>query len=636
MSTVPDATTATTSALRAGEPEWLLRFRTPHLLTARPVVGDPDWALVVSNDIDEATGRLVNTATGERGETLPFGAGYEVAVSPDRRWVIKLDDDGGSEVGHLHAYPVTGGDSIDLTPDRDAYVVRGMEFSADGSVLLLSLVDEEGYHLVRVPAGSWVEAETIASTPNEAWFGRISADGRLASFDSTEQNPGVRRTAVTVFDAAAAAAGTGTGFEPIATADDLPSGPVRAVRFSGVPGDQRLLLSTERSGYARPAIWSPLTGDRVDFELVKLAGEVVPLDWHAASGRLLAVQIEDGLHRLLVIDEGTHEAEVVREGTGSYANPDVASSMHTYSTSYFGSGGDVIAFEESWHVPPHLVRLSRDWTPDVVIPPADVPEGVPLHSEMVASTDGTLVQLWWATPTAPGPVKGTVLGVHGGPNLVTNDGYDPSAQAWLAEGYAYASLNYRGSVTFGRDFREGFWGSAGDREIEDVTAALDWLGTRGLADPASTFITGPSYGGHLTLLSLGRLPERFAGGFAIVAMADWAAAFADMNPAVRLVWLNFLRNTDGDLDAAIAHFSPIGYVGSVRGSVWLSQGSRDTRTPPAQAQAYVDALRAHGGDALIEWYDAGHEPVGLRGEEEAQVRMLELAELALAGTKWSA
>lgn len=612
------------------EPSWLARFRTPHLLTARPVAGDPDWALVVLNGPDGAFGHLLNTATGERGETLPFPVGFESIVSPDRRWVVQLDDDGGSEVGHLHAHPVDGGPSVDLTPGRDPYVVRGMEFSTGGHALLLSVVDEAGYHLLDVPVGPWGPPTTIASTPHEAWYGRISADGALASSDTTDHNPGTRRPAVSVYSTAT------PGAAPIAVFDDLPAGPARAIRFSGVPGDPRLLLSTEQSGFSRPVLWNPLTGERIDFSLAEYAGEVHPLDWDAVSGRILAVHMADGLHRLVAIDDATGEVVVLREGTGSYADPDVAGSLHHYSASFLGRDGAAVAFEESWHVPPHLVRIAADGSTSVPVPPAEVPEGRPFSSAMVPSADGTPVQLWWAVPE--GTVRGTVLEVHGGPNLVTVDHYSPSAQSWLEEGYAYASLNYRGSVTFGRDFREGFWGAGGDREIEDVAAALDWLEAlgQGLADPRSTFVTGPSYGGHLTLLSLGRLPDRFAGGFAHVAMADWAAAFDDMNPAVRLVWLNFLRADPDDFDEAVAHFSPISYVAEVTGSVWLSQGSRDTRTPPAQAQSYVDALRGHGGDALIEWYDAGHEPVGLRGPEEAQHRMLELAARTLAGERWSA
>jgi dipeptidyl aminopeptidase/acylaminoacyl peptidase len=85
--------------------------------------------------------------------------------------------------------------------------------------------------------------------------------------------------------------------------------------------------------------------------------------------------------------------------------------------------------------------------------------------------------------------------VHGGPTYTIPDRYDPSAQAWLDAGFAYASVNFRGSVTFGRAFREGFWGRSGDAELEDIEATVAWLAGRGLGDPRSTFISGASYGG---------------------------------------------------------------------------------------------------------------------------------------------
>lgn len=643
--TSSEAPTTGTSDTIGTDPVWLPWFRAPHLLTVRPVSGDPDTALLVENGLDGASATIWDARTGERSEPLPFDAGYEILLSRDRRWIVQLDDDGGSEVGHLVARPLDGGPAVDLAPGREPYVVRGMEFSVDGSAFTASIVDEEGYHLLVValpdaatPGSSWGPAHVVSSTRNEAWYGRISSDGAFVSFDTTEQNPGIRRAAVTVFAV--------DDHRVVGVADDLPAGPVRAVRFSTVPGDQRVLLSTERTGWTRPAIWNPLDDSRQDFDLSEFDGELIPLDWDTAANRVLLLHVDAGVHRLLCLDPETGVVTVVRSGTGSYADPDVAGALHYYASSYLGGGGIVRVFEQSWNTPPHLVDVALDGSAVgaavLRVAPADVPAGIPFTSSTVTSADGTALQLWWALPE--GEVRGTVLEVHGGPNLVTVDHYSPTAQAWLAAGYAYASLNYRGSVTFGRDFREGFWGSAGDREIEDVSAAVQWLrdlgsrtdraDARSLGDPASTFITGPSYGGHLTLLSLGRLPELFAGGFAHVAMADWAAAFEDMNPAVRLVWLSFLRNGDLPVDEAIAHFSPISHVASVTGSVWLSQGSRDTRTPPAQAQSYVDKLLAHGGDALIEWYDAGHEPVGLRGPEEAQFRMEQLAGRTLAGLPW--
>jgi dipeptidyl aminopeptidase/acylaminoacyl peptidase len=600
------------------------------LLTVRPTARSGGPFLVVVDGGEAGVGRVWDPATDAFGPEIPFGTGYTSLLTPDGRWVVDLDDDGGSEVGLLVARAVDGSAERELTPGRAPYVLRGLDASADGSRLLATVVDEDGHHLLLVPMDGEGEPRVLFSSPYEAWYGHLSADGRLASVDETTHNPGVRRAAVTVVDADTA--------EIVATANDLPDGPVRAVRFSRTPGDQRLLLSTERTGFARPAIWDPVSGERVDYELPELRGEVLVLDWSPEAGSILVVEVRDGIQRLLTVDETTQAVTVVDDRPGSYAEPDVANVFTYYWQSHFAAGGDIAVVASSWTTPLHLRHVTASGETEPV-PAPEVPPGIALGSDLVESADGTRVQLWWAAPE--GEVRGTVLDVHGGPNLATVSMYRPDFQAWLERGYAVATLNYRGSVTFGRAIREGFWGGAGDREIEDVAAAIAWLRTRGLADPKSTFITGPSYGGHLSLLSVGRLPDLFAGAFAIVAMADWSAAWPEMNPSLRISWRSFLSMTpDGGfdpdrVDEALERFSSINHVDAVTASVWLFQGARDTRTPPEQARSYAARLKEVGGDVVIEWFDAGHEPVGIAGVEAQFDRMLELAEAKRAGETWA-
>lgn len=603
------------------------RFNTPYLLTVRPVPGGDGLALLVENGPECAVGRVWDGAAGGAiSDVLPFPVGLGAALTPDAAWVVELDDDGGSEVGHLWARTVDGREAFDLTPNLPSYVLRGLEPSADGSVTVATVVDATGYHVLAIPMRPWGPARVIYTSSYEAWYSHVSADGTLVSVDSTSHNPNVRRPAVTVIDVATA--------QEVAVLNDLPDGPIRAIRFSPERGDPRVLVATERSGYARPTIWNPVTGERQDFDFDELAGEVMPLDWHSATGAVLAVHVDRGIQRLLRCDEASGSGEVVSAGLGSYADPDVAAIYAYVSSSYFNPDGSIAVVASSWATPRHVLRIDADGgNLTEVIAPAAVPLGRSFSSQLVESKDGTRVQLWWARPA--GESRGTLLEVHGGPNLVTVDGFSPSAQAWLEAGFTYASLNYRGSVTFGRDFREGFWGVGGDREIEDIEAAVRWLQDQGFAEPGSTFVTGPSYGGHLTLLSLGRLPHLFAGGLAHVAMADWKAAWDDMNPALQGAWTAFLGGRPEEVPDILERFSAVNFVGDVSASVWLNQGARDTRTPAAQAQRYADKLREAGGDVVIDWFDAGHEPTGLSGGAADQVRMLELVELTLAGTPWS-
>jgi len=608
LHTPEDSTTTTTLDAR---------FAVPYLMTVRPSAGANDLALVVENHPEGARGRIWH-APDAPGELLPFDVSTGAIVSPDGRWVVDLDDGGGSEVGALVAISPDGAERVELTPGREPYVLRGLEFSFDGSALVATVVDEEGFHILVIPAAPWGEPKIVYSDPIEAWFGKPSADASLVSIDTTAHNPGIRRPLITVVDVASG--------DTVATLDDLPAGPVRAVRFSSVLGDDRLLLNTERSGFSRPAIWHPRTGERQDFDLPELAGEVLALDWHVPSGRVLALHVDGGIHRLIELDESDAAVRTVLEG-GSFAEPDIANLHPYYWTSYFAPDGAVRALRSSWDVPLRVTEVAADGTETTLIAPAAVPTGHPLSSTLVTSADGTRVQLWSGRPADREPL-GTILEIHGGPMLVAVDHYNPSAQAWLDAGFAYASLNYRGSVTFGRAFREGFWNAGGDREIEDVSAAIAWLREQGLADPASTFITGASYGGHMTLLSVGRLPELFAGGLAHVAVADWSVTIDAMNPAVRSVWSSWVP------PELVSRFSAITYLDEVTASVWINQGSIDTRTPVIGVQGYVDRLRARGGDVVLDIFTGGHEPTGLNGAAHDQRRMQELALRTRAGEQW--
>lgn len=382
-------------------------------------------------------------------DLLPFDVSTGAIVTPDGRWIVDLDDGGGSEVGALVAISLDGSERVALTLGREPYVLRGLVFSFDGSTLIATVVDEEGFHVLAIPAAPWGEPRVVYSNPIEAWFGMPSADASLISIDTTDHNPGIRRPRITVVDAASGAT--------VATLDDLPGGPVRAVRFSSVAGDDRLLFNTERSGFSRPAIWHPRTEERHDFDLPDLAGEVIALDWHAPSGRILALHVDGGIHRLLEIDEADGGVRIVLEG-GSFAEPDIANLHPFYWASYYAPDGAVRAMRSTWDVPLRVTEVAADGAEKTLIAPAAVPPGRPLTSTLVTSADGTRVQLWSGRPAGREPL-GTILEIHGGPMLVAVDHYNPSAQSWLDAGFAYASLNYRGSVTFGRAFREGFWNS---------------------------------------------------------------------------------------------------------------------------------------------------------------------------------
>ena len=90
--------------------------------------------------------------------------------------------------------------------------------------------------------------------------------------------------------------------------------------------------------------------------------------------------------------------------------------------------------------------------------------------------------------------------------------------------------NVRGSAGYGRSFA-----AADDHErrfvaITDVRAAVDFLVSAGLADPARIGVSGRSYGGYLTLVALAWFPELFAVGVDVCGISDFATFYARTEP----------------------------------------------------------------------------------------------------------
>jgi len=252
------------------------------------------------------------------------------------------------------------------------------------------------------------------------------------------------------------------------------------------------------------------------------------------------------------------------------------------------------------------------------------PAAAPLRTVSFPSTDGTLIQAWVGEPEGDGPFP-TILSIHGGPEGVSSDVYGPRLASWLDHGYAVCALNYRGSITFGREYQQAIWGDIGHWETEDLAATAAWLVDQGIAAPRSIVLTGGSYGGYLTLLGLGRLPALWAGGVAIVAVGDWVRMYDETADALRAYQEQMFGGPPDELPERYRVASPITYVDDVAAPVLVIQGSNDTRCPPGQFRAFEEAALAAGKTIEVEWFEAGHIGPSMEQIVEQQERSLAFA-----------
>jgi dipeptidyl aminopeptidase/acylaminoacyl peptidase len=306
------------------------------------------------------------------------------------------------------------------------------------------------------------------------------------------------------------------------------------------------------------------------------------------------------VQRLFVYDIGSRELRPLAHPAGMYGFWDIAPAQ-------FGSDGQIVTVWQDETSPSEVIALDAHTGARTrsLRRAGEVPPGHRYRSVSFRSSDGAVIQAWAAVPDGDGPFP-TILETHGGPESVTMTRFDPKAQAWLDQGFAFLSVNYRGSTTFGREFKEKIWGRPGHWEVEDMVAGRQWLVDQGVADPDRVFVTGWSYGGYLTLQALGKRPDLWAGGMAGVAFADYIAAYEDENEQLKKYDAALMGGTPDERREQYIESSPITYAENVSAPVLVIQGRNDSRCPDRQLELYEAKMRGLGKDITVHWFDAGH------------------------------
>ena len=101
-------------------------------------------------------------------------------------------------------------------------------------------------------------------------------------------------------------------------------------------------------------------------------------------------------------------------------------------------------------------------------------------------------------PDAPQRPLPTILRIHGGPVSQYSTAFRFEWQLFAANGYAVVAANPRGSSGYGHAFSRAIWADWGNKDYEDVMAAVDHVVEMGVADPQRLGVGGWSYGGILT------------------------------------------------------------------------------------------------------------------------------------------
>jgi dipeptidyl aminopeptidase/acylaminoacyl peptidase len=212
-----------------------------------------------------------------------------------------------------------------------------------------------------------------------------------------------------------------------------------------------------------------------------------------------------------------------------------------------------------------------------------------------AAKDGQLVHAQLFLPRDAGASKPhpAIMFFHGGPRRQMLLGFNPMGaynwmyalnQHFVSEGYIVISVNYRGGIGYGLDYREAkSFGPDGGSEVNDILGTVTYLQGRKDVDSRKVGIWGASYGGLMTALGLARASKDIAVGVDYAGVYNWDTMLASVGVPVE----------PGEATRRGFDSSPIATIDQWHSPVLVIQADDDRNVPLQQSLELIEDLRLH-------------------------------------------
>jgi dipeptidyl aminopeptidase/acylaminoacyl peptidase len=487
----------------------------------------------------------------ERAKNGPSARRY--SRQPVRHWDHWLHQNDDLPYTHVVACDGDGGHRVDLTPGaRHEFAIEpSFDLSADGKQVAVT----------RQTTGADRELDTTLLLIDVATRAqRVIGEAPCVNFDAPVFSPDGRRIATT-----RSFRSPTTAVRPIAVVIDAATGSLR-----------------ELAGH-----W-----DRWPHVA----------DWTADGRRLIASTDDEGHSPVVTIDVDSGAVERITAPAAGGAHADLArlddGRIAGIRSTLLEAPECFVTDARAGSTPRVLARLSGHEKADFAS----------VENLSCPSTDGTPIQLFLLKPkNVRGPLP-LLLWIHGGPIGMDQDGWHWRWNPLLAvaQGYAVALPNPRGSTGFGQAFIQGIWGNVwGAQCYEDLMAVTDALIERPDIDRDRTMAMGGSFGGYMTNW-IGSQTSRFKCLITHASIATMAQFTGTTDhPAW---WYLEMGGEDPYADMAkFDRFAPIRYIKNWKTPTLIIHGELDYRCPINEGLNLFEALQYHGVPSeLLVFPDENH------------------------------
>ncbi|MBK0383182.1 S9 family peptidase [Pedobacter sp. SD-b] len=182
---------------------------------------------------------------------------------------------------------------------------------------------------------------------------------------------------------------------------------------------------------------------------------------------------------------------------------------------------------------------------------------------------------------------------HSGPSLRNTWGYNAEVQFLANRGFAVLQMNYRGSVGYGKSFRNAGYKQWGKLVQNDIADGVKWLINQNIADPAKIGVYGYGFGGFSALNQAIYYPELYkcaASYSGYINLFTYLKGFPAYYKPYQQMMNEIVGNPESDIDY-LRYSSPIFQIDKIKLPLFIAQGARDSRVNVNETNQFVKELR---------------------------------------------
>jgi dipeptidyl aminopeptidase/acylaminoacyl peptidase len=229
------------------------------------------------------------------------------------------------------------------------------------------------------------------------------------------------------------------------------------------------------------------------------------------------------------------------------------------------------------------------------------------ESVSYAGPDGQKVPAWLFVPKGLDRTKKhpAIVWIHGDG---VNQGYDgwhvqrnyavyySFHQYLLQKGYVVIMPDYRGSIGYGKAWREGVYMDVGGKDAQDAWMVTNYLKTLPYVDMDRVGVWGLSYGGFFTLIAVTDQPKLFRAAVDVAGVVDYAMYYEDPYHGG---WTASRIGTPQQNPKVYDNASPISHVDRLERPLLVLHGTSDVNVPYLHSVRLIDELLKKGKGDLV-------------------------------------